>query len=110
MGSASFYHASKARKKILGIEQFELTHNKGSSHGETRIIREAYHEGAFYVPMSQKSAKLYQVLEKESGEKLYEKIGCLIVGKPNSNMIVESKLSADKYNLPYTMYDNETIK
>ncbi|EAS04725.1 FAD-dependent oxidoreductase (macronuclear) [Tetrahymena thermophila SB210] len=110
MGSASFYQAAKQGKKVLGIEQFEAAHNKGSSHGETRIIREAYHEGSFYVPMSQKSAKLFQELEKETGQKLYEKIGCLMVGTPDSQTILDSKLSADKYNLPYKMYNSKTIK
>lgn len=52
MGSGSFYHAAKAGKSVLGIEQFSLGHTKGSSHGETRIIREAYFEGEFYVHMA----------------------------------------------------------
>ncbi|KAL4483227.1 hypothetical protein ABPG74_019253 [Tetrahymena malaccensis] len=72
MGFESFYHAAK--QGMIGIEQFEAAHSKGSSHGETRIIREAYHEGPFYVPMSQKSPKLFQELEKEVSQKLYDYI------------------------------------
>lgn len=110
MGSASFYHAAKTGRKVLGLEQFEMSHSKGSYHGETRIIREAYFEGEFYVPMAQEAARLWRDLEKECGMTLYEKIGCLMVGKPTSKNIVEAKLSADKHNLPYKMYDEKTIK
>lgn len=97
-------------KKVLGIEQFTLCHNKGSSHGETRIIREAYHEGEFYVPMAQEAAKLWQKLEKESGVVLYERIGCLMVGKADSKTIVQSKASADRHSLPYKMYNSGNIQ
>ena len=44
MGSAALYHLAKRGLSVLGIEQFEIPHTLGSSHGLTRIIRLAYYE------------------------------------------------------------------
>jgi sarcosine oxidase len=43
MGSASAYHLARRGQRVLGLEQFDLLHELGSSHGLTRIIRLAYH-------------------------------------------------------------------
>ncbi|EGR30911.1 sarcosine oxidase, putative [Ichthyophthirius multifiliis] len=104
MGSSSLYHASTQYNNILAIEQFEPTHNKGSSHGETRIIREAYYEGEFYVPMAQKSLELFLKLQEESKQQLYQKTGCLIVGKEKSKLIRQSYQSAVKHNVSFKIY------
>lgn len=45
-GSAALYHLAKTGKKVIGIETHGIAHEHGSSHGATRIIRGAYHEGA----------------------------------------------------------------
>lgn len=44
-GSAALYHLAAKGLNVLGLEQFTLAHELGSSHGQTRIIRGAYHEG-----------------------------------------------------------------
>lgn len=46
MGSAAAFHLARRGLKVLGLEQFTLAHDRGSSHGESRIIRQAYYEGA----------------------------------------------------------------
>ena len=58
MGSSASYYLSKKGIKVLGIDRFHPPHNFGSSHGHTRVIREAYHEGTSYVPIVQ-SCLLY---------------------------------------------------
>jgi sarcosine oxidase len=45
VGSATLYHLAKKGLNVLGLEQFTIAHELGSSHGQTRIIRGAYHEG-----------------------------------------------------------------
>lgn len=52
MGSAACYHLAKRGKTVLGLDRFAPPHNFGSSHGQTRIIREAYFEHPLYVPGS----------------------------------------------------------
>ncbi len=51
IGSAVLFHAAHSGAKVIGIEQFEPAHNRGSSHGHTRIIRQAYFEHPNYVPL-----------------------------------------------------------
>ena len=46
-GSAALYHLALKGLRVLGLEQFRLGHDLGSSHGQTRILRGAYHEGTF---------------------------------------------------------------
>lgn len=45
MGSATVYQLAKRRNRVLGIDQFSASHDRGSSHGESRIIRQAIGEG-----------------------------------------------------------------
>jgi len=51
MGSAAAYHLAGREKKVLGLERHTPEHDKGSSHGQSRIVRQAYSEGAEYVPL-----------------------------------------------------------
>ena len=52
--------------QVLGLEQFEIAHDKGSSHGDSRIIRLAYHEHPDYVPLLLRAYELWQTLQKEA--------------------------------------------
>ena len=63
MGSATAFHLARRGRRVLGLEQFELAHERGSSHGLTRIIRLAYHEDPSYVPLLRRSYELWHELE-----------------------------------------------
>jgi len=100
MGSAACYHLAKRGLKTLGIEQFQIAHDQGSSHGETRIIRRAYFEHPNYVPLLNRSYELWKDLENESGEKLFIQNGLVIYGNPETSSIYKGTLeSAQKYNV-----------
>ena len=60
MGSAALFHFAQRGKRVLGIEQFGIAHDKGSSHGVTRIIRLAYHEHPSYVPLMRRAYELWR--------------------------------------------------
>ncbi len=51
MGSSAAYHLAARGERVLGIEQYTTAHDRGSSHGQSRIIRQAYHENPAYVPL-----------------------------------------------------------
>ncbi|XP_073524017.1 peroxisomal sarcosine oxidase [Phyllobates terribilis] len=87
-GSFTAYHLAKNQKKTLLLEQFPLPHSRGSSHGQTRIIRRAYSED-FYTHMMTESYQLWAELEKESGIQLYRKTGILVIA-PHGNEEFES--------------------
>ena len=63
MGSAAISHVARRGHSVIGIEQFGPNHANGSSHGETRIIREAYFESPDYVPLLQRAYTLWRELE-----------------------------------------------
>ena len=80
MGSAAAYHLASRGQRVLAIEQFTSPHDKGSSHGGSRIIRQAYWEGADYIPLVQRSYELWRALEKDSGARLLHITGGLFLG------------------------------
>ncbi|XP_034024930.1 peroxisomal sarcosine oxidase [Thalassophryne amazonica] len=82
-GSFTAYQLAKKKKKTLLLEQFVLPHTRGSSHGQTRIIRKAY-EQHFYVQLMGESYDLWAQLEREAGVKLYRRTGLLVLGPEKS--------------------------
>jgi sarcosine oxidase len=70
MGSAALYHLARRGKRVLGIERFDVPNERGSSHGVTRIIRQAYFEHPSYVPLVQRAHTLWRELEQGAGEQL----------------------------------------
>lgn len=80
MGSAALYQLAKRGIRAVGIDRFSPPHDQGSTHGETRITRQAIGEGEFYVPLALRSNEIWRDLEEETGERLLVQNGCLIVG------------------------------
>jgi len=67
MGSAAAYHLARRGQRVLGLDRFSPPHTMGSSHGQTRIIREAYFEHPQYVPIVQRALELWEDLERATG-------------------------------------------
>ncbi len=61
-GSAALYHLAKRGCRALGIDRFPPGHDLGSSHGDTRIIRQAYFEHPDYVPLLFRAYELWAEL------------------------------------------------
>jgi sarcosine oxidase len=83
MGSATLYQLAKAGVHALGIDQFQPPHNRGSSHGETRITRLALGEGEAYVPLVKRSHEIWRELESATGSSLLHQVGGLIFAGSN---------------------------
>ena len=109
MGSAAAYHLSKTGKKILVLDQFEPPHTYGSSHGQSRIIREAYFESPLYVPLVQQAYVLWQELEQASGKQLFLKTGGLMLGHKDSKVFSGAEHSAIKWNVWYEVIGSKEI-
>lgn len=80
VGSAALYQLARAGISAIGIDRWEPPHAMGSSHGETRITRQAIGEGDIYVPLVKRSHEIWRELERETGQKLLETCGVLIIG------------------------------
>ena len=87
MGSASCYNLAKRGYKVLGLEQFDISHEFGSHAGQSRIIRKAYFEHPDYVPLLERAYKNWKALEWETGKQVYFKTGLLYAGNPNNEII-----------------------
>jgi sarcosine oxidase len=110
MGSAAAYQLAARGQRVLGLEQFSPAHDKGSSHGRSRIIRQAYFEGAEYVPLLLRAYELWEQLERETGQELMTLTGGLMIGREDGELVSGSVKSADEHGLPYQMLDDAEIR
>ncbi|MEO1209536.1 MAG: N-methyl-L-tryptophan oxidase [Cyanobacteria bacterium J06638_20] len=100
VGSAAAYYLSKAGKKVLLLEQFELDHQNGSSYGYSRVIRYTY-DTPIYINLMRDAYPLWFALQEEAGEQLYVKTGGLDFGFPETDTFQALKTSMDTAELPY---------
>lgn len=110
MGSAALYQLAKRGKRVVGFDLATPPHALGSTHGESRIIREAYFENPLYVPIVQRSYEVWSELQAESGETLLIQTGGLLLGVDTGTLIAGTRLSADRHGLPYEMYTAREIE
>jgi sarcosine oxidase len=82
MGSAASYQLAKKGVKVLGIDQFSPPHNLGSTHGDTRVTRQAIGEGAEYVPLALRTYEIFREIEAETNADLLTITGGLIISNP----------------------------
>lgn len=99
MGSAACEQLARRGQNVLGIEQFHPGHDRGSSHGRTRIIRKAYFEHPDYVPLLHEAYRLWRELESDTGRRLYEPVGLLLAGRPEGAVISGVQRAARAHGL-----------
>ncbi len=110
MGSAVAAHAAARGMRVLGLEQFGPAHARGSSHGGTRIIRQAYFESPAYVPMLRRAYALWDALEARTGVTLRAQIGGLFVGRPDAAIVAGTLASALHWQLAHAVYDANELR
>lgn len=87
VGSAALYHLAKRGARVLGLDRFAGGHDRGSSHGDTRIIRLAYYEHPDYVPLLRRAYQLWAELERVVDEQLYWEVGLLEAGPLDGELV-----------------------
>jgi sarcosine oxidase len=110
MGSAVAYHLARRGRTVLGFDRFRPPHTQGSSHGETRIIREAYFEHPVYVPMVQRAYELWGELEQRSGAVLYRQTGGLMIGAAESELVTGALQSAREHGIAHELISAAEIR
>ncbi len=105
MGSAAAYELASRGEKVLGLERHAPAHDRGSSHGKSRIIRQAYFEGSEYVPLLLRAYELWERLEAETGQELMTLTGGLMIGRREGALVSGSVESAEAHGLPYELLD-----
>lgn len=99
MGSSTCYFLAQRGYKVLGLEQFDISHEFGSHAGQSRIIRKAYFEHSDYVPLLNRAYENWKKLEEETGEQIYFRTGLVYFGPPGHQVIKGVKQSADLYGI-----------
>jgi len=99
MGAAASWRLTKRGVDVVCFDRFSPPHAQGSTHGSTRIIRSAYFEGAWYVPLIHESFDLWHELESISGAHLLQMTGALMIGTESSEAVRGALESARQHNL-----------
>lgn len=109
-GSSAAFHLSAAGLKVLGLEQFGPLHDRGSSHGRTRIYRTAYFEGEAYVPLVRRAQQLWHELQGFARERIIQRTGGLTLGRPDGPTVRGARRSAAAFALPHEMLSPEEVR
>lgn len=109
VGAAAGWYATRAGLKVLMIDRAHPPHTAGSHHGETRLIRHAYGEGARYVPMVLRAQQLWDELEKECEEQIMHRSGVLNLGPENAEFIQNVMSSAREFKLDVQVLRGEEV-
>ncbi|MBI1902367.1 MAG: N-methyl-L-tryptophan oxidase [Planctomycetia bacterium] len=100
VGSAALLALARRGVRALGLDRFPPGHDRGSSHGTTRIIRQAYFEHPHYVPLVLRAYELWRELEQRRGETLLTQTGLLQVGPADGTVLAGVRRSAQEHQLP----------
>lgn len=109
MGSAAAYFCAARGLRVLGLEQFAIGHDRGSSHGVNRIIRLAYAEGSSYVPMLRRAYQLWRNIQTTAHERLLYVTGGIDAGPENESIVTGSLRSCKDHQLRYELFDSRAL-
>ena len=99
VGSAALYHLAQRGANVLGLDRFPPGHDRGSSHGETRVIRLAYFEHPDYVPLLKRAYAHWERLEQTRPESLFVQTGILEMGREDGEIVPGVLKAAREHNL-----------
>ena len=104
-GSSAAAHLAARGVRVLGLDPRHGAHAEGSSHGETRIVRQVYFEGTAYVPLLQRTFELWAELSDESGAPLLRRTGGLFLGRQGTRVFGGSLETARHWGLEHEVLD-----
>src|SRR3954453_17077285 len=110
MGSGAAADLAARGARVLGLERFGPAHDRGSSHGGSRIIRQAYFEDPSYVPLLRRSYELFDRLAADSSRDLLTRTGGLYLGRPDGPTVGGSLSAAREWDLPHEVLDAAEIR
>ncbi|MDB4912634.1 MAG: dependent oxidoreductase [Gemmatimonadetes bacterium] len=109
MGSAALYHLAARGARVVGIDTNTPPHTLGSTHGRTRIIREAYAEHPSYVPLVRRAYANWSALEAASGITLFRRTGGLMLGPPGGALVSGAAESARERSIDVELLDADGV-
>ena len=110
MGSAAARELARRGLRVLGLDRYAPPHALGSTHGRTRIIREAYFEHPAYVPLVQRAGHLWTELEREVRGRLFVRTGGLMIGPAQGVLVAGARASAEQHGLPHELLTSADVR
>jgi sarcosine oxidase len=110
MGSAAALQLATRGVRVLGLEKYGPAHDRGASHGGSRITRQSYFEGPEYVPLLLRAYELYDQLAADSGREVIRLTGGLMIGRPESRTVSGSLASAEQWGLAHEVLDAAEVR
>ena len=105
MGAATSWRLARRGVDVVCFDRHSPPHALGSTHGESRIIRTAYFEGEWYVPLLREAFPLWRELESVSGAQLLTMTGALMIGHESSEAVSGALESARRHGLDAELLD-----
>ena len=110
MGSAAAYHLATRGHKVLGLERHTPAHDKGSSHGGSRIVRQSYFEDPAYVPLLLRAYELWDQLGHDSGTDVVTYTGGLFLGREDALTFAGSLRASQQWDLPHEVLSAADVR
>ncbi|WP_417234271.1 N-methyl-L-tryptophan oxidase [Arthrobacter sp.] len=109
LGSAALWRLAARGIEAVGFEQFGIGHALGSSHGQTRLFREACLEHPGLGPMAAESRALFRDLEQASGAELLRITGGYLGGAADSDVVAGTLRAAEANGLAHELLENREL-
>ncbi|MEY4529658.1 MAG: hypothetical protein RLZZ156_379 [Deinococcota bacterium] len=108
-GSSSALALAKRGKKVLLLEQFSVPHERGSSHGHSRIFRFAY-DDSDYARLAMRSLSAWRELEVDTGQVILDLFGGLDVGTSGNASLERTANTMSEVGAAFERLDSSTLK
>jgi sarcosine oxidase len=109
MGASALFHVSRPGLRVLGVEAGGCLHDRGSSHGDTRIFRRAYWEGERYVPLLNRSLQGWLEVDEATHGAVARRTGGLFVGSADSAVVQGSRETAARCGISHEYVDSAEV-
>jgi len=110
MGSAALASLARRGRRVVGIDRLAPGHDRGSSHGVTRIIRLGYFEHPSYVPLLRAAYPLWRALEARTGVPLLTVTGIVEMGEPSSELVAGTLRASRLHGLDHEILDAPRLR
>ncbi|MCP2032130.1 sarcosine oxidase [Okibacterium sp. HSC-33S16] len=109
-GSQALLSAARRGASVLGIEQFSIAHDRGSSHGHSRLFRGGASEGPLYVDLARRSRELWEEAERQTGREILTLVSGLTLGSAESELIETTRAALEARGLPHETLDADEVR
>jgi sarcosine oxidase len=110
VGAAVSWQLARRGVSVIALDRYAPPHDRGSTHGESRITRLAVGEGEQYVPLVRRSHELWREIERESGRALLTQTGGIVIGGPGSDFLDRTREIAKRHQIPHETLEGPELR